>query len=170
MAIRKEVPSAWQNSRLRYLIAVLFLLGLAMAARLYYLQIIKADFYSSKADKQQRVDTQLLPRRGQIWVNNYSDNQRKNELSLLATYRNFASIYAVPKDLSPEQANFLAEKLYAVFGAGDMPDDYQAENTATTSSSTADDILKNRSLSYYLAHLQKANDPYEILIKKSGEI
>ncbi len=169
--VKKNSDNKFKNSRLRYLIAALFLLGLAMGAKLYFLQIIKADFYSSKADKQQRVATELLPSRGQIWVNNYSDNMRRNDLSLLATARNFATIYAVPKDLSQEQANFIAIKLDEIFGVDEVPDDYQINSfdLASTSSTTATSASSTRAISYYLSRLQKANDPYEVLVRKSSD-
>ena len=107
----------FSSNRLNLVLTVVFLLGLSLVFRLYILQIKDGGSYSDRASKQQQTYNELKPSRGQIFINNYSKSLGTNELSLLATNKNFATLYVVPKDVPVEKQEPLAQKLYEIFDA-----------------------------------------------------
>jgi len=107
----------FSSNRLNLVLTVVFLLSLSLVARLYVLQISDGSVYKAKANKQQQTYSELKASRGQIFINNYSESLNANNLSLLATNKNFATLYAVPKDIPVEKQAPLVQKLYEVFDA-----------------------------------------------------
>jgi cell division protein FtsI/penicillin-binding protein 2 len=105
------------DNRLNLVLTIIFLLGVAIVFRLYRLQVLENDLYKGKAESQQGVDRQLQPQRGQIFINNYSESLNKNTLSVFATNKNFAVLYAVPKDFPKEMASSTANSFYNIFDA-----------------------------------------------------
>lgn len=99
------------NNRINIIMAIIFLLGLSIVYKLYDLQIRNFDLYSALASSQHQVFSQLEPDRGNIYIKDFSDDA--NELYPLATNKDFASVFAVPKDV--EEPDELAETLYEVF-------------------------------------------------------
>ncbi|MEI7452104.1 MAG: penicillin-binding protein 2 [Candidatus Falkowbacteria bacterium] len=105
------------DNRLNFVLAIIFLFGAMMAAKLFYLQVWRNSYYQAKASGQQQVNAVLDAARGQILVNNYNPSLNESSLSALATNKNFAVIYAVPKDLDLNNVSSTAEKIYDTFDA-----------------------------------------------------
>ena len=100
------------NSRINFLIAIVFLFGLLSIYRLYELQILKYDFYIVKAEGQHQVYNVLEPERGEIFMEERTVN---GELALypFATNKDFAHLYAIPADIGDPRA--LALKFFLIF-------------------------------------------------------
>ena len=163
------------NNRLRLVVAIVFLLSGALIYKLFSVQIGQCDLYTALASSQHQVYSQLAPERGKIYLSENIDGQEK--LYPLATNKDFASIYAVPKEIiNPRE---VAEKLYAFFDepyldtktikenasstSASIPSSTTSETSFNTASSTKEKIIDN-----YLKKLDKPGDPYESLDKKLG--
>lgn len=175
---------AFKNNRIRIVIAVIFLLCSALIYRLFNLQIKQCDLYTALADSQHRVSSQLTPDRGRIFLSDKINGQET--LYALATNKDFAFLYAVPKDISDPRA--MAEKLFNFFDASKFSADAAKEaispSPSSTGSSTADissttasssasfgsfEWYKEREIANYLKRLDKPGDPYEPLKDKMSE-
>lgn len=99
------------NNRLRLAGAVVFLLFILLIIRLFSLQVINHDLYSNLALSQHQIYNQLKPERGKIFLRENFAGQEN--LFLVATNKDFAFIYVVPKDI-PDPKN-LAKKFYQFF-------------------------------------------------------
>lgn len=86
------------NSNLKVLLIFFILAGLLIIIRLFWLQVIKHDYYLAKARGQHEFNVQLAPTRGQIFVHNGKSGVG-NDLYPVATNRRFFTLYAVPRDL-----------------------------------------------------------------------
>lgn len=135
-------PYQAKNSRLRLVSAIIFLLALALLVKLFDLQVRRHDYYAAKADKQQRVSGELKAERGKIFLNSYGDNLSSDDLVEAATNRNYAKVYAVPKDIDPSQAPALADLLYKEF------DQAAIESAVDASLSSQDDSELKAELDY----------------------
>ena len=139
-----------KNSRLNLILTIVFLLGASLIVRLFYLQVWQANYYGSKADRQQLSSVSLKARRGEIYASERNPLSGETEPVLLATNKDYATLYAVPKDIAPETVTSTAELLYQYFDSGDK-----------LGSSTKESIIAN-----YINRLSKPNDVYEIIKKK----
>ncbi len=109
--LRKK-PGVDYNNRINVVIAIIFLLGLAVVYRLYYLQVANYDLYIALASSQHEVLNKLEPERGKIFMKDRGKSGEEDALYLIATNKDFAHVYAVPKDIeNPEDT---AEKIYEV--------------------------------------------------------
>ncbi|NCU44649.1 hypothetical protein EOM71_03160, partial [Candidatus Falkowbacteria bacterium] len=86
------------NTNFNIIFVVFVLIGLAVVARLFWLQLIKHNYYLAKARDQHEFNVQLAPTRGQIFVHNNSAIAG-SDLYPIATNRRFFTLYAVPRDL-----------------------------------------------------------------------
>jgi len=108
----KRAINKISNNRINLIMAIIFLLALAILIKLFKIQIYNYDLYSTQASSQQLVSNQLEPSRGRIFIQD-SPTNTANELYPLATNKNFALVYAVPKAISnPEK---IAKQLYFIF-------------------------------------------------------
>ncbi|PIR95011.1 hypothetical protein COT95_00995, partial [Candidatus Falkowbacteria bacterium CG10_big_fil_rev_8_21_14_0_10_37_6] len=104
--IKREL--AYDN-RAKFLVAVIFLFAFAIIIKIFNLQVFQHDLYAARALQQHGVEEEIIPERGRIFVRT---NEDKTELYPLAANKEFALIYAVPKDMNNiEQA---AEKLMPI--------------------------------------------------------
>ncbi len=101
-----------RNSRLQVLAAIIFLFAGALFYRLISLQVVDHDFYVALASEQHNVEKHLQPQRGRIFISDNQENKKK-ELYPLATNKDFAFVYAVPKKI--KDASRVAEELYKIF-------------------------------------------------------
>ncbi|HNW55806.1 MAG TPA: penicillin-binding protein 2 [bacterium] len=92
------------------LLAIFAFFGLAIVARLFWLQLIRHDYYAEKARSQHEFNVQLAPTRGQIFVQNGADSASGNNLYPVATNRRFFTLYTVPRDLQNESINKLRDE------------------------------------------------------------
>jgi len=152
------------NNRLRLVIAIIFLLSGALLYKLFSVQIRQFDLYTALASSQHQIQSQLMPERGQIFLAERVNEQEK--LYPLATNKDFAAVYVVPKDIAAPGE--LAEKLFEFF---DRP--RLAEEALAQASSSAEFVVasstKNEIIRGYLTKLDKPGDPYEPLNNKVDE-
>lgn len=98
------------NNRINFVIAIIFLLGAGILAKLFCLQVREYDLYLAKASGQHLSFSVLDPERGKIFI---QDGPWTEKLYPIVTNKKFALLYAIPKDIKkPEEA---AEKLYEIF-------------------------------------------------------
>ncbi|MDA3840186.1 MAG: penicillin-binding protein 2 [Patescibacteria group bacterium] len=114
--LRKK-PGMDYNNRINVVIAIIFLLWLAVVYRLYYLQVANHDLYIALASSQHQVLNKLEPERGKIFIQDRGDGEER-DLYPIATNKEFAHIFAVPKDIeNPEEA---ADKIYEILFREDV--------------------------------------------------
>ncbi len=110
MRFRSLRKSKRNNSRINFITAVVFLLGFFIIFKLYDLQVIKSDMYKDIAFSQHSVFSELEPDRGKIF---FSDG--KEDRYPAAINKEFALVYAVPKDILKSSVNKFSESFYVVF-------------------------------------------------------
>lgn len=92
------------NFRLYTLLVILVLVAGGITVRLFSLQIVRHGFYTALAKDQHEVLKELVPRRGEIFI------QEKGELwHPLAVNRVFQTVFLVPKEVKDKNA--VAESL-----------------------------------------------------------
>lgn len=113
---RRQLPPATAADRVNHrttgVVAVVLLLLGSLVAKLCYLQVLQHRQYVLAASEQHDVNHSLIPERGKIYIlENYF--QATPELYPLALNKDFASLFAIPKDISDPAST--AEKLYLFF-------------------------------------------------------
>ncbi|MFA5163421.1 MAG: penicillin-binding protein 2 [Patescibacteria group bacterium] len=163
---------SFQNNRLHLVIAIIFLLCAALIYKLFNLQIKQCDWYTALASSQHQINSQLKPDRGRILISDRLSGQ-DDKLYPLASSKDFAFLYAVPKDIT--QAPELAEKLFEFFDLEglkqlkpeqEIKTDSQASSSETALPESDFDRQKEELIKAYLAKLDKPGDPYEPLKNK----
>lgn len=154
------------NNRLRLIVAVVFLLFGALAYKLFSVQIRECDMYTALAASQQQVSGLLKPDRGRIFLSDSTNGQEK--LYPLATNKDFAVLYAVPKDVPDPRA--LAEKLSAFFDDSSLsassPESATATDRLADPATSSASSSREAAVAEYLKRVDKPGDPYEPLKKK----
>lgn len=150
------------NNRWRLVVAVVFLFSGALVYKLFSLQIRQCDLYTAMAASQQQVSSQLSPERGKIYFTENVNGQEK--LYPLATNKDLAVLYAVPKDATDPKG--LAEKMYEFFDRPRLEQEIAESATGTKIIATS---TKDAILAAYLKRLDKPGDVYEPLEGKKIE-
>lgn len=112
------------------------------------------------ASSQHQIYNQLKPDRGKIYLSENINGEEK--LYPLATNKDFANVFVVPKDIINPQE--VSEKLYEYFDKPALLENLKITNSSSSqeiSSTTKEAIINN-----YLLKLDKPGDPYESLNKK----
>lgn len=176
---RKHKKDVNEDSRIKYLMLAVFILGLGIIMQLYRLQVSQHEAYAGMAQRQQEVKATLNPGRGRIFIADSRDSVDNNEIFPLATNKQFATVFAKPTAVTEPQK--IAETLYALNDEASVTSqvDFMIANDPKLASSTADfkkfkkdaDLKLRRDLvvAKYFGMLTKKNDPYEVLIKKADE-
>jgi len=149
------------SNRLRLVVAIIFLLSGALIYKLFNVQIQQCDWYTALASNQHQIYSKLKPDRGRIFLSETLNKQEK--LYPLATNKDFAFIYAVPKDISEPRA--LAEKLFEFFDAPRLIKEL-SQGLATGTPVVIATSTKDELVAKYLKKLDKPGDPYEPLENK----
>jgi cell division protein FtsI/penicillin-binding protein 2 len=102
-----------EDSRIKYLMLAIFVIGLLVIGQLYRLQIYQHPIYAEIARKQQEVSATLEPKRGRIFLANDKANDSQGELFPLATNKQFALVFAKPNVMTNPQS--VAEGIYTVY-------------------------------------------------------
>ncbi|MFA6513958.1 MAG: penicillin-binding protein 2 [Patescibacteria group bacterium] len=151
------------SNRLRLIVAVIFLLMGSLIYKLYSVQIGQFDLYTAMASSQHQVYSKLKPERGKILLSEQVNGVEK--LYPLATNKDFAELFIVPKDILYPQV--IAEKLYNFF---DKP---KIEATSSENASGTEQVIatstKEELIAKYLKKLDKPGDPYEPLMSKISD-
>ncbi|NTW22209.1 penicillin-binding protein 2 [Candidatus Falkowbacteria bacterium] len=176
---RNNKKNATQDNRIRFIMAVVFLLGATAIYKLYDLQIRQHGRYVALAQRQQQGVSTLLPKRGRVFIQDSQEFKANGELFPLATNKQFATIYAKPSLIKDVPA--AAEALYSTYNQKRVEreiDDLIA-NDPTMASSTAEfrqvkkelelRQRKEKIINEYLAVLGKKDDPYVPISKKVEE-
>ncbi|MBU0722329.1 penicillin-binding protein 2 [Patescibacteria group bacterium] len=100
------------NSRVNLIIAIIFLLAGMIIYKLIDLQILNYDLYYNLASDQHQIYNLLNPTRGRIFIQN-DVKSADNQLYPIATNKNFALLFAVPKDI--KETEKISEQLYIIF-------------------------------------------------------
>lgn len=185
---KKKVRKKEINNRLYVIMAIIFLLVGSVIARLYNLQVSKYDLYIALASDQHQVYNKLEAKRGRIFMQD-NKNSTDNELYPVATNKDFALAYAIPKEVeNPEE---LAVKLYEIFDKNEVEkevdkllegDDYflgvqisldeseekkkEIEEFKKVKRDLEIEVRQKKIIDAYKEKLTKKNDPYEPIRKK----
>ncbi len=151
-------------NRLRLVVAIIFLLVGSLLYKLFSVQIGQCDLYTALASSQHQIYSKLKPERGRIFLSETINNQEK--LYPLATNKDFAFVFAVPKDIgSPRD---MAEKLFDFFDKARIEKELLRDSSSTEPVVIATST-KEEYISKYLRKLDKPGDPYEPLENKVSE-
>lgn len=101
--------SKFGNLRLYTLLIFLVLVAGGILVRLFSLQIIRHNSYAALAKDQQEVLEKLIPRRGEIFI-----QEKGNIWHPLAVNRTFQSVFLVPGEAKDK--NEIAERLSPLVG------------------------------------------------------
>ncbi|MEK7067668.1 MAG: hypothetical protein AAB956_01590, partial [Patescibacteria group bacterium] len=104
---KKNQPA--RDNRLTILGAIIFLFAAGIILRLFNVQILNYDLYAARAMRQHGVAKEIVPQRGRIFVHTA---EAKSDLYPLAANKEFALVYAVPKDIINPQE--VTEKLMPI--------------------------------------------------------
>lgn len=96
-----------KDHRLTIIAVCFILLSIAVIAKLFVLQILQHEYYLTFALSTQDIYKQLHPKRGQI----YFRDARNDKTYPAAVNRQYFLVYAVPKDIKPENASSTLDKL-----------------------------------------------------------
>ncbi|MFH1661839.1 MAG: penicillin-binding protein 2 [Candidatus Falkowbacteria bacterium] len=175
---RKNV---YNNNRINLIMAIIFLLFGSVLFKLYSLQVAKYDLYIAMASDQHQVFSQLKPERGKIFIQDGIDNNIDSELHPIATNKNFALVYSIPKMIKHPKDT--AEKLCDIFDKEKIEKEVEEllknleESGMENFTDEFREIKKEAEINLrmeaceeeYLKKLTKENDPYEPIAKKVDE-
>ncbi len=100
----------FNNNRLNYLLAIIFLIFASLIYKLYSIQIINGEKYVARAEQQHNIYSELLARRGEIYL-----KQNDSSLHPLAVNKEYAAMYINPRALYEEEILDILEHVYIVF-------------------------------------------------------
>lgn len=104
------------GNRINILIAVVFLFGLGLVIKCYQLQVLKFDFYTTRAQNQQQSESELIAKRGEIFLAGPLGGQA---LYPFAANKDFYLVYAIPTDIvDGDQSQKIADALFKIFDHG----------------------------------------------------
>lgn len=95
------------ETRYRFTVLIIFLMGFVLLFRLFNLQILKYDFYKEAAAGQHQTRQILSPKRGEIFVKDrfYQEEDSLIGLFPVAINKDWQMVYAEPKNVKdPEKA------------------------------------------------------------------
>ncbi len=135
----------------------------AVSARLFYLQVVKGNFYEAFAKGQQEVGANIQGQRGQILAYNGAN------LEALAANKPEYFVYAVPKDIADRDINIA--KVAAILGISGMEIDLKTQDLENLYvpikiklSKTEADAFKARKIpGFYLGQKTVVYYPYDNL-------
>ncbi len=130
-----------ENKRLTILSVVFLLSALVLTAKLFALQIIQYDYYSTLALSSHEIYKKIHPRRGQIF---FRDARSGAEYPAAVNAKEYL-VYAVPAEIEKEKVMEIADNLTGVLS------------------------LKEEEKTVIVGKISKENDPYEALAKKVSE-
>src|SRR3989344_5946698 len=86
------------DRRFGLMLAAIFLIYCAVAAKLFWLQVIQHDYYAGLAAKQQLVETTVPATRGEIFARDHT-NEGSSELYPLAANKIYYEVYIDPAEI-----------------------------------------------------------------------
>src|SRR4030042_3624149 len=89
--------------RINFIVVICFVFGAALVARLFYIQVIKGDYYKALAQGMFNVEEQIIGERGEVYFRNGEP---------LAINMDWPLIFASPSEITDKQGT--AEKLAEV--------------------------------------------------------
>lgn len=158
---KKRTGGGVNNNRWRFVVAIIFLLSFSLIYKLFSVQIRQCDFYTALASAQHEFFNQLAPERGKIYFS--EKNSAGDAIYPLATNKEFAKVYVVPKDII--NAQVFAEKFFIFFDKPKLEEELK-ENIPTSTEIVIATSTKEKIISDYMRKLEKPNDPYEPLVAK----
>lgn len=121
---------------------IFFIIAAVILSRLFVLQILEHNYYSTLALSTHEIYKRLYPQRGQI----YFRDSRNDKIYPAAINRPYHLLYAVPKEIPSEQASSTIEKITEILQLK-TPEEIESLTRKIT----------------------KENDPYEPLMRKVGD-
>ncbi|MFA5420696.1 MAG: penicillin-binding protein 2 [Patescibacteria group bacterium] len=99
------------DGRLIFLSAIIFFMFFSLVFRLYKIQIIDFDYFSSMASAQHNIYSELKAKRGEILLKKNIDNS----YYYIATNKDFSSLYIIPRLIGEDDIYRLVENFYITF-------------------------------------------------------
>lgn len=107
---RDKIKPAFNNNRLNYLLAIIFLFCIIIIYKLYIIQIKENKKYLAKAELQHNIYKELKSERGKIFL-----RQSDSQLYPIASNKDYAAIYINPKALTEEEILEALQHIFNVF-------------------------------------------------------
>lgn len=95
------------DNRLRFVAIFFLVVALVIIVKLFILQVVQYNYYHTLALNSHEIYKQLHPKRGEIFF----QDTRDKTLFPAAINRQYYLIYAVPKEIKPEQVTSTADRL-----------------------------------------------------------
>jgi len=130
------------NKRLTVLSICFLLAALVIAVKLFVLQILQGDYYSTLALSTHEIYKKIHPIRGEIFFRSAKDNTESGAAVNAKQY----TIFAVPTEIKKDEVQKFAESLSAIL------------------------LLNEENKKILIEKLSKVNDPYEPLAKKVDDL
>lgn len=129
-------------NRLAVMMIATFLMTGVIGARLFYLQVIKGDYYSKKADAEHFGESTLSARRGEIYIKDYASN----DMVRVATNTTLDLLFADPTQITDKK--MVADRISPMIFNLDQAkqDDTARIKNETIHAKTADDLSKIKPL------------------------
>lgn len=161
--VRKRTGKSFILDRTGLLLVVFFIVGILIAARLFYLQIFKGKYFEGAAENQHRIEQVLLQRRGEIFM---QDGSGDGNLAPVVINRRLSLVYAVPNEIKNPR---MTAKILA-----DILKDSRGECKELLPAGSREDLLKRCEERRLLEEeiygkAKKENDPYEPIMHKVSE-
>ncbi|MCX6759363.1 MAG: penicillin-binding protein 2 [Candidatus Nealsonbacteria bacterium] len=129
--------------KINFILVFLFLLGMVILGRLFYIQVVKADFYKALAQGLYSIDKQIIGERGEIFFKNGE---------ALAINMDWSLVFSSPIEVKEKE--IAAEKLAEILSLGE-------ENKSSSSPFSTAQVAKD----FILEKLEK-NNLYEPIKKR----
>ncbi len=97
------------SSRIRVLMVVVFLIGLAVVTKLYFIQVFAHDKWVALAENQHNTSLELSADRGEVYIHDGADGRYP-----LAVNREYNMVFVVPKDVT--ERDTVAVELSRILG------------------------------------------------------
>lgn len=132
------LPKEKNDNRLRFIAVFFIVVALVIITKLFILQVVQYQYYHTLALNTHEIYKQLHPKRGEIFF----QDTRDKTIYPAAINRQYFLVYAIPKEIKPENVSSTVDKLIKTLSIAE----------------TERDLLTKK--------LSKHNDLYEPVAKK----
>ena len=122
-----------RNWRINLILFFIFLFGIAITGKLFYIQVAQYDFYAALAQGQQKIFESRLGDRGEIFFQNHD--------LPVATNKTYDLVYISPPEIPSEKKEATAETLSEVLG---LEEEYVLEKIEKDDPYDFYELIKNK--------------------------
>lgn len=120
-----------QDRQITVVAVFLWLMALAIIARLFILQVVDHEYYTALAVNTHEIYKQLFPQRGSIYIQDSRPGHSQEHLAVVG--RPYYLVYAVPRDIPKDKLTTTTEFIAKLFNYSDNQKKILAKNLAKSS-------------------------------------